>query len=123
MSILKAFDCQLLLESLTLFEHNPMGFVGHRTATNFPDDVGSTPEASPKCLASSVFGSFLLDIDGKHGQKYEKVLRCLRKKRKRAESDRPEPVETRDCVQCIMIIINNGIMVMFRSCMRESECI
>ena len=82
-----------LLDSLTLFEHNPMVFVGHRTATNLSDDVGSTPEASPKCLASSVFGSCLLDMDGKHGQKYEQVLRCLRKKRKRAESDRPEPDE------------------------------
>lgn len=71
-----------LSESLTLFEHNPMVFVGHRTATNFSDHVGSTLEASPKCLASSVFGSFLLDMERKHGKTYEKNAPMLEEKAK-----------------------------------------
>ena len=50
-------------------------------------------QARSVLLACSVFESFLLDMDGKRGKTYEKMLRCLRKKRKRAESDRPEPDE------------------------------
>ena len=50
-------------------------------------------QARSVLLACSVFESFLLGVDGKRGKTYEKMLRCLRKKRKRAESDRPEPDE------------------------------